>query len=250
MLAKRIIPCLDVKDGRVVKGVKFQNHRDMGDPAELAEIYSKNGADELVFYDITASPEGREVDLSWVKKVGEKISIPFTVAGGISSVEMARQVLNAGADKVSINTPALKNPDLINELSAVFGNQCVVIGIDTKNGEIYKNTGNPNKMSKDPWTIIEWIVEVQKRGAGEIVLNSMSQDGEKNGFDLELLRKVKPYLDVPVVASGGAGKVEHFEAIFRENLAEAGLAASIFHSGEVQIGNLKSYLRDEEICVR
>jgi cyclase len=163
---------------------------------------------------------------------------------------MARQVLNAGADKVSINTPALKNPDLINELSAVFGNQCVVIGIDTKNGEIYKNTGNPNKMSKDPWTIIEWIVEVQKRGAGEIVLNSMSQDGEKNGFDLELLRKVKPYLDVPVVASGGAGKVEHFEAIFRENLAEAGLAASIFHSGEVQIGNLKSYLRDEEICVR
>ncbi len=250
MLTKRIIPCLDIRDGRVVKGVKFKNHRDMGDPAELAEIYSKNGADELVFYDITASPEGREVDLDWVNKVGKRISIPFAVAGGINSVESAKRVLNAGADKISINTPALNNPDLINELVSAFGSQCVVIGIDTKNNEIYKNTGNPSKTTKEPWTLIDWIVEVQKRGAGEIVLNSMSQDGAKNGFNLELLREVKPYLKVPVIASGGAGEMKHFVEIFKENLADGGLAATIFHAGEVEIPDLKKYLKGKGVCVR
>ncbi len=250
MLAKRIIPCLDIRNGRVVKGIKFKNHIDMGNPAELAQIYSDSGADELVFYDITASPEGREVDLNWVEKVAQQISIPFCVAGGIRTFEMAKRVLDAGADKISINTPALENPDLINELSEKLGAQCVVIGIDSKNGETFANTGNPNKTQKSKWKTLDWIKEVQNRGAGEIVLNSMAQDGVRKGFDIKLLKAVKTIATVPIIASGGAGTMKHFSQIFKENLADGGLAASIFHSGEVKIPDLKAYLKSEDICVR
>jgi len=250
MLTKRIVPCLDVRNGRVVKGVKFENHIDAGDPAELAEIYSDAGADELVFYDITASPDGREVDLKWVEKVARKISIPFCVAGGIRSFEAARRVLNAGADKISINTPALENPDLIDKLSQKLGAQCVVIGVDVRDDAIFRNTGNPEKTANTNRSVLEWIVEVQNRGAGEIVLNSMKNDGVKNGFDLELLRAVKKVAKVPIVASGGAGSPEHFAEIFIENLADAGLAASIFHSGDVKIPDLKSFLKSRKIPIR
>ena len=250
MLAKRIIPCLDVRNGRVVKGVKFKNHIDMGDPVELAQYYSDQGADELVFYDITASPEGREIDLSWVNKVATQISIPFSVAGGIRTIEIAKRVFDAGADKVSVNTPALNRPAIINELAEKFGSQAVVIGIDVKNGDLYSNTGDPNKMTKTKWTVLDWIKEVQLRGAGEIVLNSISNDGVKNGYAISLLKKVADIATIPVIASGGAGRKEHFKTVFEDANVDGALAASVFHSKTIIINELKQYLSQFNIPIR
>lgn len=250
MLAKRIIPCLDIKNGRVVKGVGFKNHVDMGDPVELAEYYSKEGADELVFYDISASPENRQIDFNWVEKVAKKISIPFTVAGGITNFQTARTLLNLGADKISINTPAINNPDLINELSGKLGVQCVVVGIDTRDNKIFTNTGNPNRTKKSSIDLFNWIEEVQRRGAGEIVLNSMNNDGVKRGYDLNVLKKIKMIAKVPIVASGGAGTCQDFLDVFNKDLADACLAASVFHSKKIKIASLKKYLSDHEIMIR
>lgn len=250
MLAKRIIPCLDIRDGRVVKGVQFKNHKDMGDPAELAKYYSEQGADELVFYDITASPEQREIDLSWVQKVAAQISIPFAVAGGIRSVAHAKRVFEAGADKISVNTPALERPDLINELVARFGSQAIVIGVDVRNGEIYSNTGAPNKTLKTQWTALEWIQEVQNRGAGELVINSMAQDGAKNGYDISFLKEVAKIATVPVIASGGAGTFTHFKDVFEQAEVDGALAASVFHSKSILIPNLKKNLGTFNIPIR
>ena len=250
MLAKRIIPCLDVRNGRVVKGVKFKNHIDMGDPVELARYYSDQGADELVFYDITASPEGREIDLSWIEKVAKQISIPFSVAGGIRTIEIAKRVFDAGADKVSVNTPALTRPDLINELAEKFGSQAVVIGIDVKNGELYSNTGDPNKMSKTNWTALEWIKEVQLRGAGELVINSIANDGVKGGYAIDLLKEIGNIVTIPVIASGGAGCKEHFKVVFEDANVDGALAASVFHSKTIIINELKQYLSQSNIPIR
>ena len=250
MLAKRIIPCLDIRNGRVVKGIQFKDHRDMGDPAKLAKYYSDQGADELVFYDITASPEQRAVDLSWVEKVASQISIPFSVAGGIRSIAQAKQVFDSGADKISVNTPALENPELINELVDRFGSQSVVIGVDVRDGEIYSNTGDPSKTLKTKWTALEWIQEVQQRGAGELVINSMAQDGARNGYDLSFLKEVEKIATVPVIASGGAGSMEHFKEIFKEALVDGALAASVFHSKAIQIPELKAYLSQFNIPIR
>ena len=198
-----------MKDGRVVKGVQFRNHVVVGDILELAERYSNEGADELVFYDITASPEGRTVDRSWIKRVAEKINIPFCVAGGIKSIKDAEEVLNYGADKISVNTPAINNPLLIDELAKRFGTQCIVIGIDSyeDNGEyrVYSNTGDPSKTKEAGRTVNNWLKEVQERGAGEIVLNCMNQDGVRNGYDIDQLRMMRSYASIPMIASGGAG---------------------------------------------
>ncbi len=250
MLAKRIIPCLDIKNGRVVKGIQFKDHKDMGDPAALAKYYSDQGADELVLYDITASPEGREVDLSWVEKVARAINIPFSVAGGIRSVSQAKRVFEAGADKISVNTPALERPELINELVSKFGAQAVVIGVDVRDGEIYSNTGDWKKTLKTQWTALEWIQEVQTRGAGELVINSMAQDGTKNGYDILFLQAVARIATVPVIASGGAGSREHFKEVFEKALVDGALAASMFHSHAIQIPKLKAYLAQSNIPIR
>jgi len=250
MLAKRIVPCLDIREGRVVKGVAFKDHKDMGDPAQLAKYYSEQGADELVFYDITASPEKRDVDLSWVEKVAAQISIPFSVAGGIRSVAQAKRVFEAGADKISINTPALERPDLILELVEKFGSQAVVIGIDVRAGEIYSNTGSLSATAKTKWKALEWIEEVQRRGAGEIVINSMAQDGAKNGYDISFLKSVAKVAKVPIIASGGAGKREHFKDVFEMADVDGALAASVFHSKSIKIPELKSYLAQCAIPIR
>ncbi len=241
---------MDVRNGRVVKGVKFKNHIDMGDPVELAKYYSEQGADELVFYDITASPEGREIDLNWVEKVAKHLSIPFSVAGGISTIEIAKRVFDAGADKVSVNTPALNRPDIINELAEKFGSQAVVIGIDVKNGELYSNTGDPSKMSKATWTALEWIKEVQLRGAGELVINSIANDGVKEGYAIDLLKEIGNIATIPVIASGGAGSQEHFKAVFEDADVDGALAASVFHSKTIIINELKQYLYQQNIPVR
>lgn len=255
MLSRRIIPCLDVKNGVVVKGVKFRDHVVMGAIEELAQRYRDEGADELVFYDITASPEGRSVDRNWVKRVSDLIDIPFCVAGGIRSVEEAAAVLNAGADKVSINTPALSRPDLINELAEAFGVQCVVIGIDSLRDEdgqwrVRQFTGDPDKTQALAKTMLEWIVEVQQRGAGEIVLNCMGSDGARNGYDIEQLRAARAVCDVPLVASGGAGLMEHFVDVFEKSDVDAALAATVFHNGSIPIPELKRILADNNIPVR
>ena len=255
MLTRRIVPCLDVRDGKVVKGVRFKDHVVMGDILELALRYRDEGADELVFYDISASPEGRSVDLSWVSKVAHAIDIPFAVAGGISSVDAARAVLHAGADKISINTPAQLNPDLINQLSAEFGAQCVVIGIDSApDGQggwrVHKFTGDPNKSQSGGLDTLVWVKEVQARGAGEIVLNCMNVDGVRQGFDIEQLAAVRRVCSVPLVASGGAGIPAHFAEVFVQADVDAALAASVFHSGSVRIPELKHYLSASGILVR
>jgi len=255
MLTRRIVPCLDVRDGKVVKGVRFKDHVVMGDILELALRYRDEGADELVFYDISASPEGRSVDLSWVSKVAHAIDIPFAVAGGISSVDAARAVLHAGADKISINTPAQLNPDLINQLSAEFGAQCVVIGIDSApDGQggwrVHKFTGDPNKSQSGGLDTLAWVKEVQTRGAGEIVLNCMNVDGVRQGFDIEQLAAVRRVCSVPLVASGGAGIPAHFAEVFVQADVDAALAASVFHSGSVRIPELKHYLSAAGILVR
>ena len=255
MLSRRIIPCLDVKDGVVVKGVKFRDHVVMGAIEELAQRYRDEGADELVFYDITASPEGRSVDREWVKRVSDLIDIPFCVAGGIRSVREAAAVLNAGADKVSINTPALLRPELIGELAEAFGVQCVVVGIDTLRDEdgqwrVRQFTGDPNKTQALSKLTLDWVVEAQQRGAGEIVLNCMGSDGARDGYDIEQLAAVRAICQIPLVASGGAGNVQHFIDVFEQADVDAALAATVFHNGSIPIPALKRALADQNIPVR
>jgi cyclase len=255
VLSRRIIPCLDVRDGRVVKGVRFRDHIDMGDIVELAERYRDEGADELVFYDITASPQDRVVDRDWVERVARAIDIPFCVAGGIRSVADARSILHAGADKVSINTPALQRPHLITELADAFGVQCVVVGVDSlrdADGEwrVRQFTGDPSRTQALAQRTLDWIGQAQRLGAGEIVLNCMGSDGVRTGYDLEQLHAARALCDVPLIASGGAGAIEHFETVFREADVDGALAASVFHSGAVAIPVLKQSLTDAGIAVR
>ncbi|MEG3190767.1 imidazole glycerol phosphate synthase subunit HisF [Lysobacter sp. D1-1-M9] len=255
MLSRRIVPCLDVRAGRVVKGVRFRDHVDMGDIVELALRYRDAGADELVFYDITASPEGRRVGRDWVERVARVIDIPFCVAGGIRSVSDAREVLQAGADKISVNTPALERPPLIDELALAFGVQCVVVGIDSlrdADGQwrVRQYTGDPARTQALARRTLDWVVEAQQRGAGEIVLNCMGSDGVRDGFDLEQLRAVRAVCAVPLVASGGAGGAQHFVDVFAEVDVDAALAASVFHAGTVQIPELKRELRAQGVEVR
>jgi imidazole glycerol-phosphate synthase subunit HisF len=243
-----------VRDGQVVKGVRFRAHRVVGDIIELAVRYRDEGADELVFYDITASPEGRSVDRAWVSRVARELDIPFCVAGGISSVQDAEEVLNAGAEKISVNSPALTDPSLIERLSARFGAQCIVVGIDSQTTaegyRVYQFTGDPTRTLDARRDTLGWVREVQERGAGEIVLNCMASDGTRNGYDIEQLRRVRALCEVPLVASGGAGTVAHFERAFREAQVDAALAASVFHSGAIQIADLKRDLRAEGLEVR
>ncbi len=252
MHTKRIIPCLDVKNGRVVKGVNFINFKDAGDPAEVGAAYDKSGADELVFLDITASSDARDTAVEMVRKVAEKVFIPFTVGGGIRTVEDFRAVLREGADKVSVNSAAIMNPGLISEAADKFGSQCVVVAIDAKrraDGKgftIYKNGGRVD-MEIDA---VEWAMKAEKLGAGEILLTSMDGDGTKAGYDLELTRAVAENVSIPVIASGGAGTMEHFYEAFTEGKAEAALAASLFHFKEMEIRDLKKYLREKGVSVR
>jgi cyclase len=253
-LARRIIPCLDVRDGQVVKGVRFRDHRVMGEIVELAQRYSAEGADELVFYDITASPEGRSVDRSWVERVAEVIDIPFCVAGGIRTVEEARAVLQAGADKISVNTPAVRDPDLVDALAEAFGNQCVVVGIDSieQDGRwtTRQMTGNPDLMEATGLDTLEWIAEVTRRGAGEIVLNCMDADGTRDGYDLRQLAAARAVTPVPLIASGGAGETRHFVDVFRHADVDGALAATVFHSGALPIAELKDALAAADVAVR
>jgi cyclase len=255
MLSRRIIPCLDVRAGRVVKGVRFRDHVDMGDILDLALRYRDEGADELVFYDITASPEGRRADAGWIERVARAIDIPFCVAGGIRSVADARVLLHAGADKVSVNTPALERPALIEELASAFGVQCVVVGVDSlrdADGEwrVRRDAGDPAKTRPAGVRTLDWIVEAQRRGAGEIVLNCMGSDGVRMGYDIAQLRAARALCRVPLVASGGAGEVAHFAEAFSRADVDAALAASVFHSGSVRIPHLKRILRGQGIEVR
>ena len=253
-VARRIIPCLDVRDGMVVKGVQFRDHRVMGDIIELAARYRDEGADELVFYDITASPEGRSVDTDWVRRVSETIDIPFCVAGGIRSAASAGRILSQGADKISINTPALENPGLINELVRSFGSQCVIIGVDSiadsDEYTVRSHTGTPDAMRTPGRRTIDWLSEVVDRGAGEVVLNCMSSDGTRGGFDITQLHTARKVLPIPLVASGGAGAVEHFISVFRQADVDAALAATVFHSGQIPIPELKQSLAGAGIEVR
>ncbi|MDQ6645981.1 MAG: imidazole glycerol phosphate synthase subunit HisF [Pseudomonadota bacterium] len=255
MLSRRIIPCLDVRDGQVVKGVRFRDHVVMGEIVDLALRYRDEGADELVFYDITASPEGRSVDRGWVEKVARVIDIPFCVAGGIRSVDEARAVLHAGADKISVNSPALERPDLIDELAAAFGVQCVVVGIDSLRDDdghwrVRQYTGDPSKTQALARKTRHWIAEAQQRGAGEIVLNCMGSDGVRSGYDLEQLFAARAICRVPLIASGGAGAPEHFRDAFLDADVDGALAASVFHSGAIAIPTLKRYLREQGVRVR
>lgn len=250
MLTKRIIPCLDIKNGRTVKGTKFINLRDAGDPVELAEFYSKNGADELVFLDITASSEKRKTLLELVEQVARKISIPFTVGGGISSVEDVNILLHSGADKVSVNSQAVRNPNLINKLADKFGNQCIVAAIDAKqiNGQwkVHLVGGRvPTNLN-----LFSWVKEIEERGAGEILFTSMDNDGTKNGYANEALLKIAEITNLPVIASGGAGNVQHFIDVFKIGKADAALAASVFHFKEIEIEFLKKKLLLDNIKVR
>ena len=254
MLTRRIIPCLDVRNGQVVKGVRFRDHVVMGAIEDLALRYRDAGADELVFYDITASPEGRSADLAWVERLGRLLDIPFCVAGGIRNVEQARRTLEAGADKISINSPALERPELIDELAGEFGVQCIVVGVDSEwvDGEwrVRQYTGDPSKMRDAARRTLEWLAEAEHRGAGEIVLNCMGSDGVRRGYDIEQLRAARAVLGVPLIASGGAGVPEHFAAVFREADVDGALAASVFHSGAIAIPDLKEFLAREGIEVR
>jgi len=249
MLAKRIIPCLDVTEGRVVKGTKFVELKDAGDPVELAAIYDREGADELVFLDITASSDKRYIMLDVVKKVSEKIFIPFTVGGGIHDVEMMRDILASGADKVSVNTAAVKDPALIEKGAAKFGSQCIVLAIDAKRGtnwEVYTHGGR----TATGMDAVEWAKKGEKLGAGEILLTSMDRDGTKNGYDLELTRAIADAVSIPVIASGGAGKVEHIQDAFIKGRADAALLASLLHYRELTIKEIKDYLERKGIAVR
>ena len=250
MLAKRIVPCLDVDHGRVVKGTKFKGLQDVDDPVELAKFYSDSGADELVFYDITASNEKRDIFLDVVEKTAFNVYIPFTVGGGIRTIDDFNKVLRAGADKVSVNSAAVRNPDLITEAALKFGNQCVVLSIDARRSgdswEVCVDGG------RTPTGIdaIEWAIRGEKLGAGELVLNSIDEDGVKTGFDLEFNRTVSEAVELPVIASGGAGTMKHFLDVFKEGKADAGLAASVFHFGEIDIKDLKKYLAEHGVPMR
>jgi cyclase len=243
-----------VRDGQVVKGVQFRNHEVVGDILDLAQRYVDEGADELVFYDITASPDGRSVDRGWINRVAGILNIPFSVAGGIRSVAEAEQILNYGADKISVNTPALANPDLIDELARRFGTQCVVIGVDSREESggyrVYQFTGDPDKTRETGRETVQWVREVQERGAGEIVLNCMNQDGVRKGYDTEQLRLVRRACSVPLIASGGAGSMEHFADVFKLARVDGALAASVFHKAMIEIGELKAYLRERGVEVR
>ena len=256
MLARRIIPCLDVRDGKVVKGVKFRNHEIVGDIVPLAQRYADEGADELVFYDITASSDQRVVDKTWVSRIAEVIDIPFCVAGGIKSTEDAGKILEMGADKISINSPALNNPDLINQLHDIYGQQCVVIGIDSFFNEadnqyqVYKFTGDESRTQQTKWQTLDWVTEVQRRGAGEIVLNCMNQDGVRKGYDTAQLRAVRSVCHLPLIASGGAGTMQHFTDVFNDADVDGALAASVFHKSIIDIQQLKTYLREQNIAMR
>lgn len=252
MFTKRIIPCLDVHDGRVVKGVNFVNLRDAGDPVEIAAAYDKAGADEVVFLDITASSDARNTVVDMVRRVAEKVFIPFTVGGGIRTVEDFRAILREGADKVSVNSSAIMRPALISEAADKFGSQCVVVAIDAKKREdgsgwnIYKNGGRID-MKMDA---VEWAMQVERLGAGEILLTSMDCDGTKAGYDLELTRIISENVNIPVIASGGAGTKEHFYEAFTEGKADAALAASLFHFKELEIADLKRYLSEKGVPMR
>ncbi len=252
MFAKRIIPCLDVKNGRVVKGVNFVNLIDAGDPVEVAKIYNKNGADELVFLDITATHEARGTVIDMVQKVAETVFIPFTVGGGINSVEDFRELLKAGADKISINSAAIKNPQLIKDAAEKFGRQCVVVAIDAKRRD-----------TNDGWNVfvhggridtgldaVEWAKQADSLGAGEILLTSMDSDGTKAGYDIELTKTISEAVSIPVIASGGAGNMEHFKDALTSGKADAALAASLFHFREIEISDLKQYLSENGVSVR
>jgi len=238
----------------VVKGVQFRDHRVVGDILELASRYCDEGADELVFYDITASPDARTVDRSWVSGVASVLDIPFCVAGGIKSVADAEDVLNKGADKISINSPALANPGLITELATRFGSQCVVIGVDSRHEDddwfVYQYTGDPDKTQAAQRRTLDWVVEVQERGAGEIVLNCMNRDGVREGYDCEQLSAVRAVCSTPLIASGGAGSSQHFLRVFEEAAVDGALAASVFHSGELPIPDLKQYLAENQVDIR
>lgn len=251
MLAKRIIPCLDVKDGRVVKGTQFINLKDAGDPVELAKYYDKAGADELVFLDITASHEKRRTIIDLVSRTAEQVFIPFIVGGGIGTIEEIREILKAGADKISLNTAAVFNPDIIREGAENFGSQCIVVAIDARregvNGwEVYTHGGRKNT----GLNAIEWAREVERRGAGEILLTSMDMDGGKDGYDLPLTSAIADAVNIPVIASGGAGKLEHFHEALTDGKADAALAASVFHYKEFSVKRVKEYLLDKGVQVR
>ncbi|WP_326911244.1 imidazole glycerol phosphate synthase subunit HisF [Sedimentibacter sp. MB31-C6] len=251
MITTRIIPCLDVRNGRVVKGKKFKDIQDVDDPARLGKFYSESGADELVFYDITASNEERKTSLEFVKRVAYEINIPFSVGGGVSTIDDFKYILRSGADKVSVNSSAVKNPKLIKDASERFGNQCVVLSIDAKKNNsnswsVYINGGR----IKTELDAIQWAIEGVNLGAGEIVVNSIDEDGMKNGYDLDLLKSITDAVSVPVIASGGAGKIEHFlDAVDYANV-DGILAASVFHFGEINIKDLKKYLKDNGIEIR
>ncbi len=251
MLTKRIIPCLDIKDGRVVKGINFVDLKDAGDPVETAAAYDKAGADELVFLDITASSDARNIKAELVRKISEAIFIPFTVGGGIRTIEDFRAILREGADKVAVNSAAINNPNLISEAANVFGSQCVVVAIDAKRQEngswtIYKNGGRIDTGID----AVEWAIRAYKLGAGEILLTSMDADGTKKGYDNLLTKTISENVGIPVIASGGAGKPEHFKDVLTEGKADAALAASLFHYKELEISELKKYLRENGISVR
>lgn len=251
MLAKRIIPCLDVRNGKVVKGVNFEGIKDVGDPVQLAVEYNRQGADEIVFYDITASFEGRGVMLDVVRSTARQVFVPLCVGGGIATVQDFRDTLRAGADKVSVNSQAVKNPKLISDAAEIFGSQCVIVGIDAKrNGKggynVFINGGRVD-MNLD---LGDWVKEIEERGAGEICLNSIDTDGVRGGFDIEMLNFVCSRVSIPVIASGGCGSINHFSQVFEQTGASAALAASLFHFGELTVGEVKQHLREHDIPVR
>lgn len=254
MLARRIIPCLDVKDGRVVKGVRFRDHEDVGDPVELAARYRDEGADELVFYDITASAEGRTLDYAWVRAVAAELDVPFCVAGGIRSVGQAVACLESGADKVSINSPALERPELIGEIARTAGSQCAVVGVDSfeTSGDyvVHQYTGDPDRSREAGRRTLDWIAEAEDRGAGEIVLNCMNRDGVRQGYDIAQLAAARARLSVPLVASGGAGAASHFRDVFLQADVSGALAASVFHKGVLTVPDLKRELAAAGVEVR
>jgi cyclase len=254
MITKRIIPCLDVKDGKVVKGIQFKNHQVVGSILDLAEKYSNDGADELVFYDISASTKDSIVEKNWISKIADVVNIPFCVAGGIKSVEDARQILNLGADKISINTPAIDNPDLIYDLSNEFGSQCVVIGMDVKyigdQAFIFAKTGSEKTSHSTNLNAKDWLIRVQDLGAGEVVVNAMGNDGVKSGYSIELLNSLEDICSIPMIASGGAGGPRDFVNVFEKTNVDGALAASIFHRNEYSIKEIKESLKANSINIR
>ena len=254
MITKRIIPCLDVKNNKVVKGIQFKNHEIVGSIVDLAEKYSNDGADELVFYDISASTHGSVVNKNWISKIAEVINIPFCVAGGIKTLEDAKQILNLGADKISINTPALNNPNLISELSNSFGSQCVVIGMDIKiidaEAYLFAKTGSERTAFCTNKKALDWLQEVQDLGAGEVVINAMGKDGVRDGYDIELLQSLETKCSIPMIASGGAGGPDDFINVFEQTNVDGALAAGIFHRNEFSVGQIKKVLKTNKVNVR